>query len=134
MNSSETRIHYLQAPQQAKIVTVPFVRHVSIYNQEITNYQQTIFITHTHPILSTAPTKIHYTVPPVPPVDYYHGLLNTKDKFNSLGAERPSLEAASCAATQALPSNLRKQKVQYNVHKSHKLFPILNQIDQVHTT
>jgi hypothetical protein len=45
----------------------------------------------------------------------------------------PSLEAASCAATQELPNTLRKPKIYYRVHKSPPLAPILSQIDPVHT-
>jgi hypothetical protein len=47
---------------------------------------------------------------------------------------RPSWEAASCAATQELPSKLRNLKVHYRVHKSIPLVSILNQITPVHTT
>jgi hypothetical protein len=45
----------------------------------------------------------------------------------------PSWEAANCAATQELPSNLWNPKFLYRVHKSPPLAPILNQIDLVHT-
>jgi hypothetical protein len=45
----------------------------------------------------------------------------------------PSLESANCAVTQELPSILRNPKVHHHVHKSPTIFPILSQIDPIHT-
>jgi hypothetical protein len=44
------------------------------------------------------------------------------------------MEAASCAATNELPSILCNSKVHYRVHKTLPLFPTPRQISRVDTT